>query len=731
MDHPLSSTAKRHGFVSISFLVLGMLGLCPDYAHAYIDPGTSSAVFSVLGQVLAVLGVFLGIFFRPIIKFFKYLFNKGREYPKIAIPLAVVIGLAVLIGGYRLISPLLLTSDEESISMEKTQGKKVIVLGMDGLDPKIMERLMTAGELPHFSRLRETGSYSPLQTSNPTQSPVAWSNMATGCNPGKHDIFDFIKRDPKTYLPDLAILKLNKGALSSNTYTPVRKGTPFWEITAAAGIPSTVIRWPITFPPRKSKARVFAGLGVPDIKGSLGNYTFYTTQPIAPDDEGKHKVIVVTPNSGTINTEILGPAVGMKREPAKVPFSIIPDKTNKQVKILLDGQSIVLKEKSWSDWVELKFKVGFLKKIRGLAKFYLTQTDPLKLYLTPIEVHPEEPVYRITNPDEYAGELAEQLGLYHTLGMPEDTKALSEARFDEDAFLASCKEIMLEREKMLDYELSRFNQGLLAFVFDTTDRVQHMFWRFEEPDLFNPDKAAYEKYKNVVEDYYRWMDKILGKVLKQVDQNTTLIVCSDHGFSSFRRAVHVNSWLVESGYMTLTSTPKERQDNTLFSDVDWHKTKAYCLGFGSIFLNLQGREKYGIVSPDEARALSKEIARRMMELTDPLTNIKVVKRVYLRDEIYFGPYLNDAPDMVFGFRPGFRVSWQTAIGGAPNGLFDDNTKAWSGDHCIDPEFVPGILFANRKIQTATPRLIDLAPTVLDVLGLAIPEEMDGKSLFGG
>lgn len=612
--------------------------------------------------------------------------------------------------------------------MEQTQGKKVIVLGMDGLDPKIMERLMEAGELPNFSGLRETGTYSPLQTSNPPQSPVAWSNMATGCNPGKHGIFDFINRDPQKYLPDLAILKLSQSALHAGMYSPVRKGTAFWEITSAAGIPSTVIRWPITFPPRESQAKVFAGLGVPDIKGSLGNYTFYTTQPVPEDDAGKHKVVVVTPSSDSINTEITGPKAGIKPKQVTIPMSITLDKANKQVTIKVAGQKIVLKEKTWSEWVELKFKVGFMKNIRGMVKFYLTQTEPFKLYMSPVEVHPKEPVYKITNPDKYAAELVEQIGLYHTLGMPEDTKALTENRFDEEAFLESCKETMAEREKMLDYELSRFNQGLLAFVFDTTDRIQHMFWRFEEPELLGADKADYEKYKDTIEDYYRWMDKILEKVLTHVDNNTTLIVCSDHGFSSFRRSVHVNSWLVENGFMTLTSAENERGDNTLFADVDWSKTKAYALGFSSIFLNLEGREREGIVSPDEARAVSKEISQKLLELTDPLTGVKAVKQVYLRDEIYSGPYLNDSPDIVFGFRPGYRVSWQTAIGGAPNRLFDDNLKAWSGDHCIDPGFVPGILFVNRKLLAKNPRIIDIAPTVLDILGLAIPQEMDGKSL---
>ncbi len=715
-------------FYFLGILVLGV-SLFPQPAWAYIDPGTSGFIFSVLGPIIAAVIGFLAIFFRPILTFFSKIYTKAKENPLIGVTIisAFILAASGLVW-YVFISP----SDGGNVYMENVTTKKVIYLGMDGLDPKIMERLMDAGELPNFSRLRQTGGYAHMQTSNPAQSPVAWSCMATGANPGKHGIFDFIKRNPKNYLPDLAILQFNKGLGLGEMFTPVRRGTAFWEITSQAGIPSTIIRWPITFPPKKTDATVFAGLGVPDIKGTLGHYAFYTNGVIDPNDKGKFKIIQVTANNGEINTEIIGPPVaGFKKDKkASIPMTIKLDIGRKQAQIKIGDQTLTLKEGSWSNWVHLNFSLGFLKKASGIAKFYLTEVNPvLKLYLSPIQVDPLDPVFSITNPKDYAAQLAEAIGVYHTLGMPEDTNALTEKRFDEEAFLQSCQEIMREREKMLLYELARFKGGVLAFVFDTTDRIQHMFWRFEEPELFNPPQELYQKHKDAVEDIYREADQILGTVLKYTDNDTYLIVSSDHGFSSFKRAVHLNSWLVENGYMTLNSAPGNRKDNSLFADVVWEKTKAYAIGFGSMYLNIKGREGKGIVSTAEVASLGREIADKLETLEDPATNTLAVNQVYLRDELFSGPYADQAPDLVVGFYPQYRASWQTAIGGAPNALFEDNLKPWSGDHCIDPQFVPGILFTNRKLKTDTPSLIDIAPTILDCLDMSIPEFMEGKSVL--
>lgn len=715
--------------VMLSFFCSILIGLHPEISWAYIDPGTSGFVFSFLGPIIAVVIGFLAIFFRPISTLFRRLFEKSRKNPLIS--LIFIFGFILAIGStfwYAFISP----SYMGSSSMEKSADKKVIVLGMDGLDPKIMEQLMDEGSLPNFSGLRQNGTYTPMQTSNPAQSPVAWSCMATGTNPGKHGIFDFLKRNPNNYMPDLAILKFNRGQAFGKMFSPVRQGIAFWEVAAQEGVPSTVIRWPITFPPKKSMATVFAGLGVPDIKGTLGHYAYYTNADIDHNDKGKFKIIQVAPDAdGVIDTEIVGPPVGgLKKKNATIPIKIHLDAENKQVEIIIDKRAITLKEKSWSDWVHLKFNLGFMKKAAAVAKFYLTEASPkLKLYLSPIQPDPLDPVFDISNPSDYATRLVQAIGVYHTLGMPEDTNALTEKRFDEKAFLQSCDEIMREREKMMMYELAQFKEGLLAFVFDTTDRIQHMFWRFEEPELFDTPQELYEKHKDVVEDMYKEMDQILGIVLKSIDDKTDLIVCSDHGFTSFKRAVHLNSWLVEQGYMKLNSVPEAREDNSLFADVVWKETKAYSLGFGAIYMNMKGREGKGIVSADEAAALKKEIAEKLLKLEDKENNAElVVKGVYDADELYSGPFADQSPDLIVGFYPGYRASWQTAIGGAPKELFEDNLKPWSGDHCVDPEFVPGILFSNRKLNSTSPKIIDIAPTVLDFLSLPVPEAVEGQSL---
>lgn len=319
--------------------------------------------------------------------------------------------------------------------------ERAILLGMDGLDAHLAEKMMSEGQLPNFERLKALGGYRRFSTSNPPQSPVAWSSLATGANPGYHGVFDFIHRNPKNYLPDLAILKIKASALSlgGTTFVPVRSGLPFWAFTTDAKIPTVVVRWPITFPPQAASTRMLAGLGVPDLRGNLGNYAYYTTEQASKGEEGGEKVIAVEADGGLIRTAVYGPQVqGIKgRKATEVPLTVDLNGGDGAAEVTVDGTTVTLKKGQWSGWVPVRFKTGLMGHTNGMVRFYLRETNPVfGLYMSPIHVDPMEPAFPITHPEGYAKELAEAVGLYHTLGMPEDTKGLSEGRFDETAFLS-------------------------------------------------------------------------------------------------------------------------------------------------------------------------------------------------------------------------------------------------------------------------------------------------------
>ncbi|MDO8281261.1 MAG: alkaline phosphatase family protein [Thermodesulfovibrionia bacterium] len=614
--------------------------------------------------------------------------------------------------------------------------KKVILLGMDGLDPRILSALMKKGELPNFSNLSKSGSFSSLATSNPAQSPVAWASIATGNNPGYHGVFDFIGRRAVDYMPELTIMKVNPKNMFGKRelmFLPVMHGDAFWDITSANGISSTILKWPVTFQPKQNKAKLYAGLGVPDIKGGLGKYSFYTSRQVSKNEEGIEKVIKVNINENNIKTYISGPRVAKlnSREEAKTEMAVSIFSDDSGIEINIDGNKVTVKRAAWSEWVEVKFKVGLMKTVSGIVKFYLNGIKPdFELYMSAVQINPKDPAFVITSPDEYIRELAGDLALFYTLGMSEDTKALEEGRIDEDAFIKMCDEIIDEQEEMLWSELEKFREGLFAFAFFTTDRVQHIFWSTIDPEHPLYDEGYAKKYGHVIDDYYRRMDRILGQTMEHLDDDTAFMVFSDHGFSTFRRVVHLNSWLVENGFMTLKQKvlPDDKEGGPLFKYVDWNNTKAFSTGFGSIYLNIKGREKLGIVDPAQADEIMDRISEKLLALTDTNDGKPAIMQVYKSRDIYSGHQLTSSPDMVIGFHEGFRASWQTAIGGSPSNIFDDNLKKWSGDHIMDPSIVPGILLSNFRINSDSPSLMDIAPTVLSCFGMS-SQDMEGKTLM--
>lgn len=599
---------------------------------------------------------------------------------------------------------------------------KAIVLGIDGLDPGLCRRLMAQGRLPHLARLAESGRFAALATANPAQSPVAWTCLATGTNPGRHGIFDFIVRTPGTYLPRLSLTRPGPGGVPQPAYTC----ETFFEVAARAGLPVTAVRWPVTYPPAFDGVTTLAGLGAPDVKGRLGNYVQYAEDPTGAG--GRGKCVPVRFADGRAVLAVEGPLATVmgKRAAATVPLEL--SRSEGRLAYALCGQSGTLTPGQWSPYLTLAFDMGEGRQVRGLTRLWLGSAAPLALYLGPIQIDPAEPYLPIASPAGYASRLAAALGgPFSTLGMPEETKGLTDGVMSDEAFLAMCHDVTTEREAMLDHELGRFREGLLAVVFDTSDRIQHCFWRLADPTHPLYDAAEAARLGPVIDDHMVRMDAAVGRTMDAAGQDTALFVCSDHGFCSYTRSINLNAWLVREGYLKLKSHDPA-DSGELFRFVDWPASRAFALGFGSICLNLAGREPQGIVAPGEqAAALAGEIAARLAALTDG--GASPVAAVHRQADLYEGHLAAQAPDLVVGCRPPYRVAWTSAIGGTGGEVFTDNRQKWSGDHCVDASFVPGSLFSNLPLIAADGvAQTRLAATICRCLGLAPARHMDADLL---
>lgn len=632
--------------------------------------------------------------------------------------------------------------------------RRAVVVGLDGLDPGLVRRFMARGLLPNLRALAERGCFHDLATTNPPMSPVAWSSFATGVLPGKHGIFDFLTRDPRTYQPDLSSAEVRpprkslalgpyRIPLGSPAVKLLRRSRPFWDDLGRHGVPSSILRVPITFPPDRFEGTMLSAMCVPDLEGTQGTFAHYATAGSRARVEGGRQVaIAVTGERGDrIDTWIEGPASPLRRDGrrSRLRLRLELDRANQRAVAHVDGRRIELAVGAYSDWVPLRFPIGLGATMRGMCRFRLLELgDQVRLYQTPIQIDPESPVLPISHPRFFATFLAKLCGRYATLGLAEDTWALNEGVLDEDAFLEQAWANHREREAQLFAMLRRTRRGLVACVFDGSDRIQHMFTRYldrNHPANAGRDSGDHDRHARVIEDTYARMDALVGRVLAEVDPadpHHFVAVISDHGFQTFRRGINLNTWLLEHGYLHLQG--QRTCSGEWFEGVDWSRTRAYALGLGGIFLNIAGREGQGIVRPGDAAALADEIAGKLAALVDPATGESAIRRCYPTHAVP-GPYADQAPDVIVGYRVGWRASWEGARGIADRAVFTDNTKAWSGDHCIDPELVPGVLIANRALalpdghaRAGAPHIIDLAPTLLDLFGIPAPRHMDGASL---
>lgn len=624
----------------------------------------------------------------------------------------------------------------------KSRARRVVVIGLDGQDPDLTEKFMQEGLLPNFSKLANKGSFKKLQTTLPAESPVAWSSFQTGCNPGKHRIYDFLVPNRKAMLPELSsasvtttarTLKLGKYIipLGKPKLEVRRKSQPFWKILGKYGIFSTIIRVPITFPPEKFKGVLLSAMCLPDIKGSQGTFFYYTSDPMEKRDLTSGEQLPLRITDGIARGVISGPENTLVRKGGelKIPFEVrLSDNDNGEAELIIEKKSYLLYKGEYTPWIQINYKPGLGMTIKAICRFMLLETTPhLKLYLTPIQIDPEKPALPISHPFTYSIYLAKSHGPFATLGVAEDTSALNEHVIDEKAFLKQCYSIHVEREAMLFDALEKTPEGAIVCVFDITDRLQHMFYRFIE-DNHPADKASGLKSNSTaIKDLYISMDQLIGCVMQQIDKDTLLLILSDHGLKPFRREVNLNAWLKHNGYLTLK---KDAKGADMLQDVQWSKTKAYAVGFGGIYLNVHGREAYGIVqNGHEAEALKTEIASKLRALYDEKERLKPVKQVYDRYEVYSGPYVEEAPDLIVGFRVGYRVAWDSVTGKIGDNIIKDNKRPWSGDHNMNPADVPGMLFCNRHIQKDKPHIVDIAPTVLDLFGVPVPGYFDGEPLL--
>ncbi len=619
--------------------------------------------------------------------------------------------------------------------------KRLIVVGFDGQEPRITERLMAEGRLPNFSALAERGGYSRLRSTFPSITPVAWSSFTTGTNPGKHNIFDFLDRDPRTYLPRLSsteigsvtrVLKLGRLRipLAKPSIRLLRKSKPFWTILGEHNIWSTIIRVPITFPPDKFYGAQLGAMCIPDLLGTQGTFLLFTTRSEGGvfQEGGQRFVLSTNGSKDSFEGTIEGPENTFFKDnpPMTLPLKIDLDRAANRALVSVNGESVDLEPGELSEWVKLSFKAIPGMKVNGICRMMITEMDEhVSLYVSPINIEPDKPVMPISHPSYYSSYLEKKLGPYATLGLAEDTWALNEKVTDDRTFMTQTNDIDSEREEMLFTALDRLRKGVLVTVFDASDRVNHMFWRYTEDG--HPAAAGIDdpEYANAIEEQYLRNDEIVGKLMKRLGDGDVLWVMSDHGCTSFRRGVNLNAWFLEHGYLALKDGADGSEE--WLQSVDWSRTKAYAVGLVGIFLNIKGREAEGIVEPgEEAEAVKAELKAQLDGFRDEEKNEVAINEAFDTDRLYRGPYKGNAPDLLIGYNHGYRISWDCASGVVAGSVFEDNTKAWSGDHIVDPRLVPGVFLANHPIDADDPGIIDLAPTALTLFGLRPPAHMEGR-----
>ncbi|HTF91313.1 MAG TPA: alkaline phosphatase family protein [Planctomycetota bacterium] len=556
-------------------------------------------------------------------------------------------------------------------------------------------------------------------------------------------------------------------------------------------------------------AKVLAGLGVPDARGLVNSFFLYTTSEdylrrAADGGKGTNSggvVFRIDERGGRVDSLLPGPTNfweidriraelrdvehQLDNENIRYKESTRLNKLLQEAKARLDeavsqriNLPVVIERKgtkaavtigtetqelgagAWSGWYHLSFELNPMLKVRALARAKLVRLDEgnLELYVDALQYDPAHPPFwqPISQPQDFAQQLEAASGPFETVGWACMNLPLKDGVIDSVSFMQDIEFTLEWRKKMTLDALEKNDWRVLMSCESTPDRVQHMMYQYYDPKhpMYSAEKAAQTMsfggktipLSDAIPASYRSMDVLVGEVVKKhLKPEDTLIVCSDHGFQSFRRQVHLNNWLIEKGYAVLQQTivrddpnnPGDPADD-LNRYIDWSKTRAYAMGLGMVYVNQRAREGQGIVPPEEARAVLDAIAKDFLDYKDVDTGELVGRGAYVMADLHKGAHLDREADMLLCFNAGYRVSWLTTQGGMSgdndgNGgmkrlpTIIANDKNWSGDHVtVDPSLVQGIFFSNRKLagQPDGINLLQIAPTVLKLLGVAAPAEYD-------
>jgi len=635
------------------------------------------------------------------------------------------------------------------IGRARAQSKgRMIMLGYDGMEPSVVEAMLERGELPTLKKLQEQGTYCHLTSTIPPQSPVAWNSYATCKNPGGHNIYDFIRRNPKgpkgpmplvgTGKIDPPVLDEAGGLKTPAKGTNYRMGNPFWSVADAQGKRGKILNIPFAFPPDPLKnGMMISALGVPDLRGTTSTYFSlsdgFTPEQLQEDLGGGQRIALSFSGEDETGFTVPGPRDNRYRfsDPNAYTRSSLRMKINRKDKqgvVVADGKQVDIEAGTWSDWLELRFEMSPKEEILGITRFYpLEIGEKVRIYMACVQYHPDAPYTAFTEPESYSAELKGRFGLYKTIGWAYDTHALRQYDLDEEGFLKDIDYTMSWRDRLTLDELQRGDFDFLLSGWTATDRAGHMFWRFRDEGHPLYDASAPEHWRNALEYTYKRADMQTGAVLARLREEDTLIVFSDHGFGSWRTEFNLNVWLQENGYLAVNN-PKQAETGFL-QGIQWSATRAYAVGLSSLYLNLAGRETGGVVKPEEADALIAELQAKLGEVIDPKTGSKVFSTLY-SGQVYSGEAKADAPDISLGYSPYYQNSRGTSRGGVAGPLFEPVKDKWSGEHAAsDFKNLPGVMFANRRLEKQEPHIKDLGVTMLASLGLDIPADYEGENIL--